>query len=243
MVSKKLPARDGRPVVLVGGGVVDSALLIALAPHVRLVGLDGGGNTILAAELVPEMVIGDGDSFIAPEGVDLEGLGTELVVLSDQNSTDFDKALRTLSAPYFVALGVLGDRLDHGFASLSSLMRPPVGTRVLLIGRDDAVRYVARPHFSVSIPADTRVSIVTLAPVRFIESTGLAYPLTGLILAPGGQGGTSNRASADRVTIIQESTGSGYFLICPAAAASALLPKADPGLADVLREFGDAVLS
>ena len=47
-----------------------------------------------------------------------------------------------------------------------------------------------------------RVSIHPLAPIRFVRSSGLFYPMDDLLLEPGGLIGTSNEGTGGRVEIV-----------------------------------------
>jgi thiamine pyrophosphokinase len=71
--------------VIVGGGEVDLELLTELyASGGRLVGADAGADTIVAAGLKPEVIIGDFDSLRDP----LSWLGkTRLMQLAEQETT------------------------------------------------------------------------------------------------------------------------------------------------------------
>src|SRR5665213_1164434 len=83
--------------VIVGGGALDEHLLRHLAAEgAHLVGADGGGDVIRAAGLVPEAIIGDFDSLADPESWDSR---TKLVRITEQETTDFEKALYSTSAP------------------------------------------------------------------------------------------------------------------------------------------------
>src|SRR6185312_6700292 len=87
---------DG-PLAIVGGGFVDPALLRELAGRgVTLVGADGGGDAIGDAGLVPAAIIGDLDSLRDRDGWEKR---TRVIHLPEQVTTDFQKALRSTSAP------------------------------------------------------------------------------------------------------------------------------------------------
>ncbi|WP_371059265.1 thiamine diphosphokinase [Rhodosalinus sp. 5P4] len=183
--------RSDGAVTLVGAGVAppaDIAAALTLAPC--LVAADGGAARALAAGAVPEAVIGDLDSLdpatraaIPPE---------RLHCVSEQETTDFDKALRRIAAPLVIGVGFLGERLDHLLAAQSVLLRR-ADRPCLLLGERD-VAFLCPPRLGLDLAADTRVSLYPLAPVRG-ESDGLFWPIDGIDFAPGGMIGTSNRAT------------------------------------------------
>lgn len=188
-------SRDG--VTLVGGGAVEAAQLaraLALAPV--LVAADGGADRALALGRMPEAVIGDLDS-LSPAG--LARLPPERVHrIAEQETTDFDKCLRSIAAPFVLGLGLAGPRLDHMLAAFNTLGRHP-DRRCLMLGARD-VCFLSPPRLELDLPPGTRLSLFPLAPVTG-ESIGLRWPLAGLAFAPDGRIGTSNETAARQVRL------------------------------------------
>ncbi len=179
------------PLVIVGGGGVDHALLRVLSAHgMHLVGADGGADVIVAAGLMPEAIIGDFDSL---ENAEAWRGRTRLVRLGEQETTDFEKALYSTRAPVTIALGMTGRRFDHTLAALDAVARHASERAVILVDEADLVLGVSGP-FDFTVGPGERVSVHPLAPIRFRRSVGLKYPLDGLRLAPGERSGTSNEA-------------------------------------------------
>lgn len=177
-------------VTLIGAGGASGATLrraLDLAP--RIVAADGGADVALAHGLVPEAVIGDLDSLSARAR---EALGPERIHrIPEQDSTDFDKALRSIAAPLVIGVGFEGDRLDHLLACFNTLLRRPE-RRCLLLTADQVVFLCpARAH--LELEPGTLVSLFPMAEVRG-RSSGLEWPIEGLNFAPYGRVGTSNRA-------------------------------------------------
>jgi thiamine pyrophosphokinase len=189
---------DG-PLAIVGGGSVDPALLHDLATRgVALVGADGGGDSIGAAGLVPAAIIGDLDSL--DDRAQWERR-TRVIELDEQLTTDFQKALYSTTAPVTLALGMTGKRLDHTLAALSALLQVGRDRRVILVDEVDAALAVSG-SFAFEAKAGERISIHPLLPTPFERSTGLLYPLDGLVLDPAGRLGTSNAALGGAVEIV-----------------------------------------
>lgn len=179
------------PVCLVGGGAVAPIQLrdaLALAP--RLIAADGGANVALAEGLVPELVIGDLDS-ILPE-VRARLPADRLVHVAEQVTTDFEKCLSRINAPYVLGLGFLGPRIDHTLAVFGAMSRL-AGRNCILLGEEDLI-FVCPPQIDLALSAGTRVSLFPMAPVGG-QSRGLRWPIDGLAFAPTGLGGTSNEAT------------------------------------------------
>lgn len=187
--------------VIVGGGAVDPDVLRELyVSGGRLVGADSGADTIVAAGLKPEAIIGDFDSLADPLG----WLGkTRLMQISEQETTDFEKALYSTRAPVTVALGMTGKRFDHTLAALDAVTRFASRRKVILVDEED-VAVALDSEFSFVVAPGERVSIHPLAPVTFWRSEGLKYPLDAVKLAPGVRTGTSNSADLGPFTIVPE---------------------------------------
>jgi thiamine pyrophosphokinase len=126
---------------------------LALAP--TLVAVDSGADTALAVGAMPERVVGDlrFDQRRRPG----RRLGAaRLLHLPGQDDTDFDKALSVVQAPFLLALGFTGARLDHTLAGMSTLMRNP-DARVVLDSGDRPV--LSRPAVDCASRASNRGSM------------------------------------------------------------------------------------
>ncbi|HEY0918216.1 thiamine diphosphokinase [Devosia sp.] len=197
--------------VIVGGGSVDADLLRELyASGARIVGADGGADQIVAAGLKPEAIIGDFDSLRDPA----RWLGkTRLMQISEQETTDFEKALYSTRAPVTVALGMTGSRFDHTLAALDAVARYAERRRIILVDTEDIALGLTQA-FSFRVGYGERVSIHPLAPVTFWRSEGLKYPLDAVHLAPGVRSGASNQATQGPFTIVpEEGIHAPYLLI------------------------------
>ena len=147
----------------------------------------------------------------------------------EQETTDFDKALRAIRAPLVLAVGLIGGRADHALAALSGLMRHQAqgGGPVILLGAEDVI-FAAPPLLDLRLRLGDRLSIYPLAPVSG-RSAGLEWPLEDVPLDPMGMIGTSNRVSAAAVRLAFD--GPGALVILPRArldaAIRAVCPAAD----------------
>jgi thiamine pyrophosphokinase len=198
--------------VIVGGGTLDAKLLRQLAGEgAALVGADGGGDAIRAAGLglVPAAIIGDFDSLADASGWDAR---TRLVRIAEQETTDFEKALYSTRAPVTIGLGMTGRRLDHTLAALDAVARFAHERAIILVDEFDLALGLAGP-FGFTAEPGARVSVHPLTATRFARSSGLKYPLDGLMLAPGVRTGTSNEASAAEFRIEPAAGDTGAFLL------------------------------
>ena len=152
----------------------------------RLVAADGGADRLLRLGAEPEAVIGDFDSITATARARLAG---RLFPIPEQTTTDFDKALRSIAAPFVIGIGFSGARLDHALAVLTGLVAHP-DQRCLILGTRDVV-FLAPLTLTLRLPVGSRLSLFPMGAVQG-ESQGLRWPLQGIRFAPDGMIGTSN---------------------------------------------------
>lgn len=177
-------------VTLIGGGEVGpQALAAALALAPVVAAADSGADAALARGMVPRAVIGDLDSLSDDARARLAPV---LHHVPEQDTTDFEKALARIAAPFVLAVGFAGSRLDHALAALNILARR-VGPPTILLTEADAV--LACPaRVTADLPTGTRLSLFPMGPAR-AEAQGLRWPVEGIGFAPGGRIGTSNEVS------------------------------------------------
>lgn len=204
-------------VTLLGGGELSPGTvseLLTVAPN--LVACDGAAARALAMGLTPDLVVGDMDSLDETTRARLDP--ATLHIIEEQDSTDFDKALRSIDAPLVLGAGFMGGRLDHELACYNALVRHG-DRRCILVGEEDICFHAPRP-VGLTLTPGTRVSLFPMAELA-VSATGLAWPLDRLALAPWGRIGTSNAAVEHRVEIMPD--GRGLLVILPRAALAAAI--------------------
>ncbi len=190
-----------------------------------LVAADGGGDRALAAGRMPEAVIGDFNSLSvaarAAIPVDRQH------VIAEQETTDFDKALRSIRAPFVLGLGFSGARVDHGLAVFHTLVQHPAQPCVIL-SAEDAV-FLSPPEITLRMAVGDRLSLFPMGPVAG-ASAGLRWPIAGLDFSPHARIGTSNEVSAPEVRLSFDAAH--MLVIVPRlrldAVLSALVPQWRP---------------
>ncbi|WP_439523057.1 thiamine diphosphokinase [Marivita sp.] len=196
------------PVLLVGGATGDNTQLLQLLTEVHtVVAADSGADWLRAVGRLPDALIGDLDS-VSQETRAAMPPGT-VYHISEQDSTDFDKALRSIAAPLIIGIGFLGGQVDHLLAAMTVLARYP-DRAIVLVGDHDVVAHVP-PRLHLPLAAGTRVSLYPMRPVEGV-STGLCWPIDGIALSPGTRVSTSNRADGPVSLTVQDS---GLLVILP----------------------------
>ena len=179
------------PVTLIGGGDAEvSQLTEALSIAPICVAADSGAELARRANVPLRAVIGDMDSISADTLSQIPQ--DRQIIVSEQETTDFDKALRYIEAPLVIGLGFLGGRIDHQMHALHVLAlhahRP-----CILIAQTEIV-LIAPPAIALPAEPGDVVSIFPLGPVTG-RSQGLEWPIEGLAFDTLSKVGTSNRAT------------------------------------------------
>lgn len=190
--------RFSQGVTLVGGGALSRATFEAaraLAPVV--IAADSGADRLEGWGADAAAVIGDMDS-VARLELWRARPGVTVLHLPEQETTDFEKCLYSVAAPFYLGVGFTGRRLDHTLAALHALLRWR-DRRVALIGAED-VAFLCPCDWRARLAPGARVSFFPLAAVRGLASSGLRWPVEGLDFAPGARVGTSNQACAADVS-------------------------------------------
>ncbi len=175
------------PFVPVGGDLVIAA--------------DGGCRHVMAAGIVPDLVVGDLDSCDAlPQGVPVERHPVR------KDETDTALALRIGYARgyrYFVILGGLGGREDHSFANFSLLLNmKQQGARVVLRSASTDVCVIQNEEYTLHGSIGDTVSLFAFGGVAHgVSLRGLSYPLTDATLTPDIPLGVSNELVQPRADI------------------------------------------
>lgn len=196
-------------VTLAGGGPFgrrDLDFCLSRAPVA--VAADSGADGLLRLGMMPEAVIGDFDSLSASARAAIPAARQHPV--PEQATTDFDKALRSIEAPFVLALGFAGARLDHGLAAMNTLVTR-ADRRCILVGPKD-LAFAAPARLELALTPGEPLSLFPMARVTG-ASRGLEWPIDGLVLAPDGMIGTSNRVTSRHVVL--EFDAPGMLVILP----------------------------
>jgi thiamine pyrophosphokinase len=201
-------------VLVVADGDVDMSLLGELAAEegTLLVAADGGAGRVLAAGLVPDVVVGDFDSLSEADRARLEGLGVELrVARPDKDESDMELCLLAAlesGGRRLTVLGALGlVRPEHSVANLLLLADPRFddldlalagrGSRITRCGTADGpgeARLEGEPGDFVSLfPLGTAAEGVV--------TRGLRFPLADETLPLGASRGLSNELLEQRAVV------------------------------------------
>ena len=112
--------------------------------------------------------------------------------IPEQDSTDLEKCLRSVTAPWFLGLGFLGGRIDHELAALNALVRYR-SSPVILLGSEDLC-FRLPPSSILNWPRACAFRYFPWDRLGVTGACGLRWEVNGLEFAPDGRIGTSNEA-------------------------------------------------
>jgi thiamine pyrophosphokinase len=202
-------------VLVVADGDVDASLLaelVAAPDRPLVVAADGGAAHVLAADLVPDVVVGDFDSLADTDRARLESLGVDLrVAAADKDESDMELCLLTaleLGAERVTVVGALGVvRPEHSVANLLLLADPRLDEiEVVIAGRGSRITRIG----TVDGPGQALIEgepgdFVSLFPlesaVEGVTTTGLRFGLVHETLPLGPARGLSNELIAERARV------------------------------------------
>ncbi|HET6644458.1 MAG TPA: thiamine diphosphokinase [Fimbriimonadales bacterium] len=197
----------GRIAIMLAG---DAELGADLRPWLdgahTIIAADGGADTLLEHGVVPDVVVGDMDSISRSA---LDSVGPERVVrLLDQNTTDFQKAMRyaaeNLEPSEVVILGSEGARLDHMLSEWIIVTLFAERFRVRFVLSNWIVYALAKGEHRIPSRRMGLVSLLPLSTAKVAAGSGLEYGVDDLEIGPGARNGISNRATGDLVEITVE---------------------------------------
>ena len=208
-------------IAAIGAGDIKANQVKHYCQNISVIVADGGAYHADALALDLKWIIGDLDSVES----DVLNQAENVLEITDQYSTDFEKLLACVKADLILAFGFLGGRFDHSLASLHALASARPDQPVLLIGEHDAIMF-CRDDLSLTLPPKARFSVWPLSRQSFESSWGLRWPLDNLTLETGKTIGTSNEVidAEDDVKIsIKTAEGDGYFVLIDAAYVNYLI--------------------
>lgn len=164
---------------------------------------DGGGNIALSFNLVPDVVIGDLDSFTHHEAP------CTVIKDPDQQTNDLEKALLyaiKMECSSAVVFGATGQRADQTVKNLSVLKQFNTQFESLVFkDRYSDIKLISSPH-TETLPLNTSLSLFPLSGVvSGVSSKGLKYPLKNDTLENGVFDGSSNETIEPTIEITHTS--------------------------------------
>ena len=197
-------------VICLNGDVPARSVFEELANR-PLIAADGAANTLFDQGVGPEFVVGDLDSIDEKTFESLKAT-TEFVRDHDQDSTDFEKAIRFAESQLWrrlLVVGIHGGDLEHTLNNWSVLMRHG---RELDLTALDRSRYAIPifDSFSFGSTANEMISLIP-QPLANLTTRGLQWELKNEPLELGVREGARNRSVNEEGIHIEMHSGSLLF--------------------------------
>jgi thiamine pyrophosphokinase len=170
--------------------------------HNELICADGGSNSALKMNIIPDVIIGDLDS-ISSEALKEFKSVSKIIRIKRQNDTDVEKCLKYAIKNKFseaLLVGVTGNRLDHTFCNLGIVLKFFSQIKISLIAENSFLKAYTGKVELKTYPGET-ISLYGISPETKITSDGLKYELKNTSLPFGGRESTSNNAKKNLVKL------------------------------------------
>jgi len=173
---------------------------------------DGGANGITKSGIIPNIIIGDLDS-ITPSNLKLfKKKGVEIRMISEQDTTDFEKSLFYIiehNLNNVIVFGAVSGRPDHTLNNFSIMKRYYEILDIKMIDKEFEIFYI-KNQINFKSELGKTVSFMAMPTVKGITTKGLKYALKNESLEFGIREGTLNKTSAKSINI---SFKSGHLLL------------------------------
>jgi thiamine pyrophosphokinase len=168
-----------------------------------IVAADGGANRLRRLRIKPDVIIGDLDSISKASLSYFLSNNTEVIKISEQETTDFEKALKhclKIKIGNAVIFGATSMRPDHSLNNFSILKRYYKKIDIKFI-TDEYEIEMAERKMKFKYKKNGVVSLLAMPFAGGIKTSGLQYQLNNEDLEFGKKEGTLNRAISDEIKI------------------------------------------
>ncbi len=167
-----------------------------------LICADGGANSAVKLNLIPDYIIGDLDS-IKAEVYDYYFDKCEIVQIKRQNNTDVEKCIKfAIKKKYdeIILLGATGDRLDHSLCNLGIVLKYFEKIKIRIIHQRSLLEAFEKDVTMKTVPKEI-ISVYGFGTKIKITSQGLKYQLKNVALTFGKKESTSNMAAGSEAKL------------------------------------------
>jgi thiamine pyrophosphokinase len=190
---------DEFALVLLGGEIGEDAVVERLFASASLiVCADSGAEHALKLGCNVQAIVGDLDSVSNDTLEYYRSRGSEILQISEQESNDFEKALRYLNKRYtgnVKVIGIGGNRTDHMLTNFSVMLRYTDRFRSLMAYDGSAEHRFLTPERNsceIICAPGTIISLTPFGEADGIHTEHLEYPLSSEDLRLGVREGLSN---------------------------------------------------
>lgn len=167
-----------------------------------VIAADGSAWQLLECGITPDFIVGDLDSFHRIAHPETAFAGTHIVHVPDQESTDFEKALRLgmdYGATEFLVVGMNGGELEHTLNNWSILLRYSHRVQIDIFDAGRLGQVVSSSLILPTQPGEV-ISLIPQPRVR-LTTRGMVWELTDEVLELGSREGARNQAHQSTVEL------------------------------------------
>jgi len=142
---------------------------------------DGGANTAVKLDIIPDYIIGDLDS-IKHDVLEYYKEKSEIIKDVNQNKTDFELALELAESKNpknITIIGAIGKRIDHTFANILSLIKIKKGIKAKIVDHHNTIELVDN-NTEVIGKKNEIVSIIPLTNLKNLNYSGFKWDVKNL---------------------------------------------------------------
>jgi len=168
-----------------------------------IIGADGGANHLINYNIIPNIIIGDMDSIKQSNLKKFHNAGAEIVKISEQETTDFEKCLMYCLKNKILNISVFGGaspRADHTLNNYSVMKRYYKKLNIKLIDDIFEISFINK-LIKFNYRKDELISLLPLPKANRVTTTGLEFPLKEETLEFGTREGTLNKSVSTKVSI------------------------------------------
>jgi thiamine pyrophosphokinase len=189
----KTDFKDYQSILCLNGLLPDSSFFLSL--NLPVIAADGAANSLLELGIVPELIIGDLDSFNPSIAMNHKTLHLE-----DQNSTDFQKSLSYLKTKKLlpaIVVGINGGHLDHILNNINIFLETDC-----ILYAPPIIGYVLKEKTQRQflLPINSKISLMGI-PSASLSSKGLRWELNKSNIAFPGNTSCFNRTKESKITL------------------------------------------
>ena len=218
MSSHHIVRDDQEPALIIANGASCSQelmdQLLEWSPYIVV--LDTAIERVLALNIKVDVLLGDFDRDFDPTIYLEKQYPLEIVHISDQTSTDLEKAFDFLIQKGMTAVNVIwatGKRADHTFTNITTIPKYKDSLKIVML--DDYSKIYRLPNtFKKWYTKDSIISLIPIGKVTNICTKNLQYSLHNETLELGIRTGSSNSVAEDGIVTITYKEGDLLMMEC-----------------------------
>lgn len=186
---------------------------IILENNIPIIGADGGANLLYNIGVNPDFIVGDMDSCR-----DLSKFPkSKIIIIEDQNYTDFEKAIKFLQNKGIensLVLGINGGEIDHVLNNVNTFIRYAKEFDMWFYDvpsrGESKLGSIVKNDIELTVPKETTISIFSFDDGK-LTTEGMVWDIDSEAFSILDKSGARNRARLEKVSI--STTGKSLLTI------------------------------